>query len=179
MIIYNINIKNGRNILKNEGFENYSVSDHGNVINDKTGRSLQGTENRHGYLGVDLMKNKTRHKKLIHRLNAEAFLLNPENKKCVDHIDNNRLNNKLINLRFATHSQNSQNTKLSSKNKSGTKGVNWNKKSMKWTAKIMIKGKSIHLGSFINKDDAVNIRIQRAKDAFGEYINKCELVINI
>ncbi len=49
---------------------------------------------------------------------------------------------------------------------------------MKWCAMITINGKQINLGSFINKEDAVNIRIQRAKDAFGEYINKCELIIN-
>ena len=50
---------------------------------------------------------------------------------------------------------------------------------MKWTAQICINGKRISLGSFINKEDAINIRIQRAKDAFGEYINKCELIINV
>ena len=50
---------------------------------------------------------------------------------------------------------------------------------MKWTAQICINGKAINLGSFINKDDAINIRIQRAKDEFGEFINKCELVINV
>ena len=42
---------------------------------------------------------------------------------------------------------------------------------------IYINGKKITLGSFINKDDAINIRVQRAKDEFGEFINKCELVI--
>ena len=49
---------------------------------------------------------------------------------------------------------------------------------MKWTAQICINGKVIHLGYFLNKDDAVNIRIQRAKDEFGEFIKKCELIIN-
>ena len=43
---------------------------------------------------------------------------------------------------------------------------------------LSINRKSIHLGSFINKEDAINIRIQRAKDEFGEFINKCEIVIN-
>ncbi len=106
------------------------------------------------------------------------FLENPENKKYVDHIDNNKENNTLINLRYATAQQNNQNRSISSKNTSGTKGVNWNKKAMKWRAQICINGKLIHLGSFLNKEDAVNIRIQRAKDEFGEFINKCELIIN-
>ncbi len=85
----------------------------------------------------------------------------------------------MIDLRWETRSQNSQNTKLSSTNRIGTKGVSWNKSNNKWTAKTTINGKFITLGSFINKDDAINIRIQRAKDEFGEFINKCELVINV
>jgi hypothetical protein len=161
-----------------EGFENYSVSDHGNVRNNKTGKNLKGRD-KHGYFQVVLMKNKRRFDKVIHKLVAAAFLLNPENKKCVDHIDNNKQNNNLINLRFATVKENNQNRSISSKNTSGTKGVSWHKRSMKWTANITINGKLIHLGSFINKDEAINIRIQRAKNEFGEFINKCELILNV
>jgi hypothetical protein len=164
---------------KIEGFENYSVSDHGNVRNDTTGKHLRGSVNGGGYLRVQLTRNKTIHFKFIHKLIAEAYLLNPENKKCVDHIDNNKHNNNLINLRYATIQENSRNTKLSSKNTSGTKGVCWHKKSMRWRAQICINGKRITLGNFLNKDDAITIRIQKAKDEFGEYINKCELVINV
>ena len=164
---------------KIEGFENYSVSDCGNVRNDKLGRILKGCDDGHGYLRVSLSKNNRKQMKLIHKMNAEAFLLNPENKKCVDHIDNNRKHNNLINLRFATNSRNQQNKSIGKNNTSGTKGVRWNTTRNKWTAQIKINGKQIHLGYFINKDDAINIRIQRAKDEFGEYINKCELVINV
>ena len=64
-----------------------------------------------------------------------------------------------------------QNTFYQSK----TKGFYWNKNTNKWRADICINGKSIHLGSFLNKDDAINIRVQKAKDEFGEFINKCEL----
>ena len=164
---------------KIEGFENYSVSDFGNVRNDKTGRDLKASDNRDGYLQAGLMNNKNKYNKKIHKLVAEAFFLNPENKKCVDHIDNNKHNNNLINLRFATPSQNQHNKSIGKNNTSGTKGVSWNNKSNKWTAQIKINGKQIHLGYFLNKDDAINIRVQRAKDAFGEYINKCELILNV
>ena len=64
-------------------------------------------------------------------------------------------------------------------NKSGVKGVSFNKSQNKWNARIAINGTQIHLGSFINKEDAINIRIQRAKNEFGEFINKCELVLNV
>ena len=164
---------------KIEGFENYSVSDHGTVRNDNSGRVLKPCKTNDGYLRVGLVKNKIQYFKLVHKLIAEAFLLNLKNRKCIDHIDNNRQNNNLINLRYATVQENAQNASLSSKNTSGTKGVSWNNKTNKWTAQIYINGKTINLGSFINKDDAIKIRIQKAKDEFGEYINKCELVINV
>ena len=51
---------------------------------------------------------------------------------------------------------------MSKNNTSGTKGVCWNKKMNKWTAQTKINGKTINLGSYINKDEAINIRVQRA-----------------
>ena len=95
------------------------------------------------------------------------FLYNPNNRNCVDHIDNNKLNNNLNNLRYATSQENGQNAKLSIKNASGTKGVCWNMKHKRWTEQIKINGKQIHLDFFVKKDDAINIRKQRAKDEFG------------
>ena len=100
-------------------------------------------------------------------------------KKCVDHINNDVKNNKVENLRWATNSQNSQNAKISKDNTSGTKGVSFRKDIKKWSARITINGKCICLGSFLKKEDAVNIRIQRAKDEFGEYLNACEIILNV
>ncbi len=57
--------------------------------------------------------------------------------------------------------------------------MSWTKGSQKWQAYIYVNGKKIILGSFIKKDDAVNIRLQRAKDEFGEYINKCEIILTV
>ncbi len=164
---------------KIEGFENYSVSDHGNVRNDKRGTILKGKVNRGGYVSVDLKRNTLSNYKCIHRLVTQAFLPNPDNKPQVDHIDNNKDNNRLLNLRWATNSQNQQNRSIGRNNTSGTKGVRWQKGQNRWRAEITINGKLIYLGSFINKDDAINMRVQRAKNEFGEFINKCELKINV
>ena len=167
-------------MIKNiEWYPWYLVSDTGEIISKKTNSPLKSRTTNSWYSLIHLKSNWIRKAFTIHRLVAIAFIDNLDKKKCVDHIDNNIQNNNLINLRWATKSQNSQNRSMSTRNTSGVKGVSWNKNTNKWRADICINGKSIHLGSFLNKDDAINIRVQRAKDEFGQYLNKCELVINV
>ena len=81
-----------------EGFENYSVSDHGNVKNNKTGRQLKPGKQKLGYEHVILTNDDhSSSNKKVHRLVACAFLENPNNKCLVDHIDNNPSNNAVVN----------------------------------------------------------------------------------
>lgn len=94
-------------------FENYSIDEEGNVRNDITGKIKKPFVNKsNGYLTVDLWKDNTSHKFSVHRLLAEAFIPNPQNKPTVDHKDGNRKNNSLANLRWATYSE--QNSRFSS-----------------------------------------------------------------
>ena len=138
-----------------EGFENYSVSDFGNVKNNKTGRQLKPGKDTLGYEMVNLTSgNKSRSTKKVHRLVACGFLENPNNKCFVDHIDNNSSNNGVVNLRWATASENSQNRQLNKNSKTGQKGVYFHKASQKYEARISIDGIKIHLGLFINLEDA-------------------------
>ena len=62
-----------------------------------------------GYLCVGIRSNGSQKIKLVHRLLALAFIDNPENKPCVDHMDRNKTNNSLSNLRWVTHSENQYN----------------------------------------------------------------------
>lgn len=59
-----------------------------------------------GYYIVDLYSNNTRKTVLVHRLVAKAFISNPYNYRCVNHLDNNKLNNRVDNLEWCTYSHN-------------------------------------------------------------------------
>ena len=85
--------------------------------------------------------------------------------KLVDHIDGNPLNNKIDNLRLATNEENQRNRSISKNNTSGTTGVTWIKECQRWRAHI----KKINLGHFINKEDAIQTRIEAEKKYFGEF----------
>ena len=89
-----------------EGFEKYEVSNLGRVRNIKSGRILKPFPNRGGYLrhklyGYDKKKNLP-----LHRIIATAFIDNPDEKPCVNHIDENKLNNDLSNLEWCTVREN-------------------------------------------------------------------------
>jgi hypothetical protein len=152
----------------------YSVSNFGRIKSIKTGRILKQNKNKNGYLTVALSKDGIIKTFRVHRLAATAFLLNPENKRCVDHIDNNPSNNNIKNLRWASNKENSQNSQKSKRNTSGIKGVYYEKKRNKWRARIMFDGINIHLGSFDSIEDAKQARIKRANEAFGVFTNLCE-----
>lgn len=73
----------------------------------------------------------------------------------IDHINGCKSDNRISNLRCGTRAENQQNQKLHSDNTSGYTGVSWRKDSNKWKAQIQVDGRKIHLGSFVNIEDAV------------------------
>lgn len=91
------------------GYKNeYKISNCGRVFSVKKGDVLFPNQKK-DYLSVALCKNGHKKRFLIHRLVAEAFIPNPENKPCVDHINTVRFDNRVENLRWVTHSENRNN----------------------------------------------------------------------
>jgi hypothetical protein len=89
-----------------EGFENYQVSSWGRVRSDNG--IIKPYRNGKGYLKVGLRKNGKCNKKRVNRLVAMAFIENPNNYPFVDHIDGNKENNSITNLRWVTDKQNKE-----------------------------------------------------------------------
>lgn len=87
-----------------EGFENYQVSTWGRVRSSKC--ILKPYENQKGYLKVGLRKDGKCHKKRVSRLVAQAFIPNPDELPQVDHIDGNKQNNSVTNLRWVDNKTN-------------------------------------------------------------------------
>lgn len=104
---------------------------------------------------------------LLHR-----FILRTSAEDLVDHIDGDGLNNTRSNLRLATHSQNMKNRRKHRNNKSGYTGVHWNKTNQRWRARIKAEGKSIHLGYFVDAEEAAQARDRAAAELHGDFMRE-------
>lgn len=88
----------------------------------------------------------------------------------IDHINQNRCDNRKKNLRRVDKAQNAFNVEKRSDNTSGHRGVNWVKKLQKWKSYITVDKKKIHLGVFDKLEDAVDARKKAEKEYYGELV---------
>lgn len=94
-----------------QGFPGYTISRDGVVTNIKTGKvKMPSLNKKTGYMYVLLHKNGKQHNITIHRLLALHYIPNPNGLRCVDHINRNKTDNRVENLRWVTQSQNGVNT---------------------------------------------------------------------
>ena len=100
----------------------------------------------------------------LHRLIMKA-----NSQQLVDHINGNKLDNRRSNLRFCNKSQNGSNSSLSKNNKSGYKGVHFDKSRNKWIVSIKVNYKNNHIGRYNNIKDAALAYNKAAKKYFGEF----------
>lgn len=164
------------------GYEGlYQVSDQGNVRSlariRQDGRlymerNLKCSEKQR-YYQVSLFNNGVMKKHSVHRLVAEAFILNPGNKPVVNHIDGNTHNNVISNLEWCTQKENcnhgARNRKLRATAKrkrlleGECSGVCYDKTRHLFVAYINIKGKTVAVGKFDTRPEAIAARLGAEK----------------
>lgn len=137
----------------------------GNFNSQFAGR-LAGTRDSQGYVQIAISVPRHRIYR-AHRLAwAYVFGVWP---KLIDHIDGNKSNNAISNLRIATQRQNTANQKRRRTNTSGFKGVRWDPRMRKWASGITVNGKTIHLGFFASPEDAHAAYAVAAVEYNGEF----------
>ena len=144
----------------------------------------QGLENARTIINIDDIEKINGYKWSIKKKNNNFYVRTTVNKKdillhklltntdshtIVDHIDRNTLNNKKSNLRIASCSQNGMNKSIQSNNSSGFTGVYYSRKYNKWISTIKINKKTISLGMFLEKVDAIKFRLNAEKKYFKEF----------
>ena len=106
----------------------------------------------------------------VHRFICETYHPNPDNRKCIDHINGDNTDNRASNLRWCTAAQNTWNSKVSTRNTSGFKGVSWSKAGKSWHAHITINNLFRSIGYYKDKRDAVGARRAVAHNLMGEFV---------
>ena len=87
----------------------------------------------------------------------------------IDHVNNQRDDNRLSNLREATRRENAANARLAVNNSSGVKGVSFDRWTGRWIAYAHVEGKMRNLGRFDNQADAARASYEARRKAFGEF----------
>jgi len=140
-------------------YPNYLVYEDGRVFSKNIRRFLKPHDNGHGYHQVFLCKDGKRKQFRVNRLVAQAYIPNPDNKPEVDHIDKDRTNNDISNLRWVTSSENCQNRAMPNNNTSGIKNISWHKQKKAYQYKKVFRG-DCHQKQFKTLDEAVAYKIE-------------------
>jgi len=119
-----------------------------------------------GYIRIEINKKQY----YAHRL-AWLYINGETPKNLIDHIDGNKSNNKIYNLREATYQKNSENYKTPKTNKSGVKNVSWYKKLNKWVVSISIKNIKKTVGYFDDLELAELVAIEVRNKYRQEFAN--------
>lgn len=140
-------------------YPNYEITEAGDIININTNRILATCVNKQtGYKMVHLWKDNKEKSETIHRLLAKHFIPNPDNKKYVDHIDRNKLNNCLTNLRWVNGTENNLNNGGQDRE---LHNIYYRKDRNMYRVIIQRYNKIIHLGTFKSIEEA-----KKARDDF-------------
>lgn len=128
--------------------------------------SKAGTIDGSGYYQTGIQGKYFKNHRLIFLMH-HGFL-----PQLIDHIDGNRKNNRIENLRAATRSQNAYNSMKSKPTATGIKGITWRSDVKKYRVRVYVDKKTIEVGSFENLDDAKQAVSIARKKYHGEFANE-------
>jgi len=131
--------------------------------NTKAGDRV-GCDNGFGYLRVYIEDRRY----FVHKL-AWLYVYGEWVEGYIDHIDLDKSNNRIANLRPATRSQNQANKRISSRNKTGFKGVHWSERYKRFIAQIEKNNKNKCLGHFKTAEEAHAAYCKAAEKIHGEF----------
>jgi hypothetical protein len=103
------------------------------------------------------------------KVRLHRYILGLQEDLPVDHINKNRLDNRKINLRLATNSDNNANKSMQKNNTSGFTGVTWDKNQNKWMVVVQYYKESYNLGHYKDKDVAISVRLKGEQLIFKEF----------
>ena len=139
-------------------FNKYKIFTDGRLYNVKRKIFMKTQIDNKGYERINLINNDGKKKACrIHRLLATTWIPNPENKEQVDHVNRIRNDNRLCNLRWATASENQQNTGVRINNKCGTKNISFDIINNYWTYRKLYQ-KKLHTKYFKTLEEAIKYK---------------------
>ena len=157
-------------------YPSYWVSDLGNVkriYKNGKERILKPCITAKGYKKIDIIRKPTRVYGLIHRMVAQCFIPNPDNKPMVDHINEDNGDNRVENLRWANNSDNQKNISSNrSNNTTGYKGITarvTRGNFAGWKVRVGLDSRRVDLGAYQDIEEAIKVRQDGVKLYFGEF----------
>lgn len=135
-----------------------SYSESTGIFRWKSSEEVAGTVNASGYIMITIMGKSYR----AHRL-AWLYTHGRWPNEQIDHINNIRDDNRIVNLREATHGENMKNMTMSKANTSGVKGVSWCKVMKKWFAYVGNSNQRIKVGYF-NDIESAEIAVKKTRE---------------
>jgi len=144
-------------------YPDYEISNFGNCRNIKNLKILKPLLMKIGYMCYNISytnEDGDRKQKIVyqHRLIGTYHIPNPHNKPHIDHIDNNKQNNNIANLRWVSRSENLRNQKKASNKSSIYKGVYFRKDKNKWKSRIEVNKIIKDFGYFLTEKEASDTR---------------------
>lgn len=149
----------------------YYVSAKGEIVSTKYGepRLVGGTIMSHGYRSITLTQEGVQKVILVHRAVYSTFKGALLNGVQIDHINRDRSDNRLENLRTANNSTNKMNMSKHRGTKNRYKGVYWLAKRNKYQTQVQYQGKHHTVGYFSDEEQAARAYDYKAVELFGEY----------